>query len=110
MRDSYPAALVQVEVLAKRLEALIVYGHRRFQRRQIMVNFECFRSGASTTPRVRWIHAAFRGDAMVPVPPGAACHGAGFLDERLRRIALTGIPAFEADRVRRLCAKPTPRR
>ena len=32
--------LVQVEVLAKRLEALIVYGHRHFQRRQIMASFE----------------------------------------------------------------------
>jgi hypothetical protein len=42
--------------------------------------------------------------------PARACGGAGFLEERLRRIALTGIPALEADRVRRLCAPPTPRR
>ena len=40
MRDSYPAALVQVEVLAKRRKALLVWGHMHFQRRQIMSNFD----------------------------------------------------------------------
>src|SRR5688572_3546793 len=40
MRDSYPAALVQVEVLAKRRKALLVWGHGHFQRRQIMSNFD----------------------------------------------------------------------
>ena len=40
MRDSYPAALVQVEVLAKSRKALLVYGHLHFQRRQVMSNFD----------------------------------------------------------------------
>ena len=38
-RDSFPAALVQTEVLAKERRGLIVYGHPHFQRRQMMSNF-----------------------------------------------------------------------
>ena len=38
-RDSFPAALVQTEVLAKERRALIVYGHLHFQRRQMLSNF-----------------------------------------------------------------------
>ena len=37
-------------------------------------------------------------------PSAKSCAEAGYLDERLRRIALTGIPAFEAERARALCA------
>jgi hypothetical protein len=44
-----------------------------------------------------------------PTPPDA-CAGPGFLEERLRRIALTGIPAFEAERVKQLCARVPARR
>jgi hypothetical protein len=40
MRDTYPAALVQIEVLAKRRRALLVYGQLHFQRRNIMSNLE----------------------------------------------------------------------
>ncbi len=40
MRDTYPAALVQVEVLAKRRRALLVYGQLHFQRRNVMSNLE----------------------------------------------------------------------
>ena len=38
-RDSFPAALVQTEVIAKERRALIVYGHLHFQRRQMSSNF-----------------------------------------------------------------------
>jgi hypothetical protein len=38
-RDSFPAALIQTEVLAKERRGLIVYGHLHFQRRQMMSNF-----------------------------------------------------------------------
>lgn len=191
MRDSHPAALVQVEVLAKRRKGLLVYGHLHFQRRQILSNFEMSdwrmqtivslieRSsptrvftiwrlddelntvvpgieswprpslaitqgtalGAADVARLSprsTTRVSVRGEAMVPVPreewrslpvqeqldavlylgpqaqmtgtltPAKACADPGFLDERLRRIALTGIPSFEADRVRAICAGRTP--
>jgi len=185
MRDSYPAALVQVEVLAKRRKALLVWGHMHFQRRQIMSNFDMsdwrmqtivsLIERASPTkvftiwrldeeleklvPGMSWpvpslavtrgttlgetdvgrlstfpARMTFKGDAMVQVPkeqwlsmpveeqldavlylgpaarmteiitPAQACAQPGFLEERLRRITLTGIPAFEADRVKKVCA------
>ena len=186
MRDSYPAALVQVEVLAKRRKALLVWGHLHFQRRQIMSNFDMSdwrmqtivslierasparvftiwrlddeleqlvpgiaawpvpslaatrgtTLGGTDVARLSPAPArmAFKGDAPVPVPreqwislpveaqldavlylgpkvrmtditiPAVACAQPGFLEERLRRITLTGIPAFEADRVKAICA------
>ena len=192
MRDSHPAALIQLEVLAKRRKALIVYGHMHFQRRNIMSNLDMEDWRAQTivsliegaTParvysiwrmddQLRGIQPdisswptpslvavrdtslgaadvtaippartrmAFQNGAMAPVPmdqwrplaieeqldavlylgpsakmtevavPARACAGPGFLDERLRRIALTGIPTFEADRLKRLCAPEAPRR
>jgi hypothetical protein len=39
-RDSYPAALIQTEVLGKGRKGLIVYGHLHFQRRNVASNFE----------------------------------------------------------------------
>jgi hypothetical protein len=43
-------------------------------------------------------------DSRRPIEPSAEpCRRPGFLEERLRRIALTGIPRFEADSVRKLC-------
>jgi hypothetical protein len=43
---------------------------------------------------------------MTPiVAPAKACAEPGFLEERLRRIALTGIPTFEADVVKKVCAR-----
>jgi hypothetical protein len=38
-RDSFPAALIQTEVLAKQRRALIVYGHLHYQRLNMMTNF-----------------------------------------------------------------------
>jgi hypothetical protein len=39
-----------------------------------------------------------------PIAPSAEpCKRPGFLEERLRRIALTGIPKFEAENIQKLC-------
>jgi hypothetical protein len=187
MRDSFPAALLHTEVLAKRRKALIVYGALHFQRRQVLSNYEMTdwrmetivsaveRStpqrvfviwGVSDKPQAlvpdvtTWAApslALTRGTTLGatdfglfvpnrqrvtvengvlvplareqwrPLPledqvdavlylgptsamtdveaPARACAEPGFLEERLRRIALTGIPSFEADRLRRTCAK-----
>ena len=37
-------------------------------------------------------------------PSAAPCKRPGFLEERLRRIALTGIPKFEAENIQKLCS------
>ena len=183
-RDSFPAALVQTEIVAKRRKGLIVYGHLHFQRRNVSSNFETGdwrfetivslieRAGptrvfaiwrleedllqvfppASTWPvpafaavsgtalgaidvgrltpyrtRVRFVDdrpvpvakeqyatlpiqeqldavLLLGPDSLRPIEPSAEqCRRPGFLEERLRRIALTGIPKFEADFVRKLC-------
>jgi hypothetical protein len=48
--------------------------------------------------------------AMKQVPLSTAfCSDPRYIEERLRRIALTGIPPVEADRVRQLCAGATPK-
>jgi len=40
MRDSYPAALIQMEVIARERKALLVYGELHCQRKQVMANYE----------------------------------------------------------------------
>ena len=45
---------------------------------------------------------------QVPLSP-AICSDPRYIEERLRRIALAGIPHAEADRVRQLCAGATPK-
>ncbi len=183
-RDSYPAALIQTEVLAKGRKGLIVYGHLHFQRRNVGANFEMGdwraetivslieRAGptrvftiwrleealtnvfpeasgwqapaltpvAGTTlgaidmgrlttfpPRVRIVDGKLQPlpkdqyatlpveqqldallylgpDSRTPIAPSAEpCRRPGFLEERLRRIALTGIPKFEAEAIQKLC-------
>lgn len=186
MRASYPAALVQVEVLAKRRRALVVYGQLHFQRHNLMTNLVMDDPRAQTivsllersTPariftvwqfsdeltkvqadvatwpapsiaRVRGTRLgaadmaqlspirgrmSLRDGHLVPIPEaewrklpiedqldavlylgpqsamtttapsGARCAEPGYLEERLRRIALTGIPAFEAENARKVCA------
>ena len=48
--------------------------------------------------------------SMTQVPLSAAiCSDPRYIEERLRRIALTGIPRSEADRVKQLCAGAAPR-
>jgi hypothetical protein len=186
MRDSYPASLIQLEVLAKRRKALIVYGHLHFQRYQILSNldmsdwrmqtivslierssptrvftiwrlddeladaapdlatwpvpaFTATAGSALGAADIARIHPTperftFRGDERVAVPreqwaslpiekqfdavlylgprarmtriatPIEACTGSGFVEERVRRIGVAGVPAFEADNIRKLCA------
>ena len=186
-RDSYPAALVQTEIVAKRRRGLIVYGHLHFQRRNVASNFNMsdwrFQTIVSLIehagptrvfviwrlekdllqvfpPAATWPVPAFAGvagttlgaidvsrltayrarvrfvddkpvpvakeeyatlpiqeqldavlylgpDSRQPIEPSAEpCRRPGFLEERLRRITLTGIPKFEADFVRKLCGAP----
>lgn len=183
-RDSFPAALIQTEVIAKGRKALIVYGHLHFQRRNVATNFEmgdwrtetivslieragptrvftiwsldqpllavlpqasewpkpALASTAGTTlgaidvgrlttfpPRARIVNGRIEPlpkeqYATLPIeqqldavlylgaPPGAPiapssepCKQPGFLEERLRRIAVTGIPKFEAEAIQKLC-------
>ena len=187
-RDSYPAALIQTEILGKRRKGLIIYGHGHFQRRNIGSNFEMGdwraetivslieRAGPTRVFTIWRVDEAltnlFPGASQWPVPaiahvagttlgaldvsrlmPGVAprvglvdgkmvplpkdrystlpierqldavlylgppssepiapsaepCKRPGFLEERLRRIALTGIPKFEAEAIRKLCGGP----
>ena len=186
MRDSYPAALIQLEVLAKRRRALLVYGQLHFQRLNVMSNLDMqdwrmqtivsllerstptkvftiwnvddelatvqpdvaswrapslailrgttigvadakvfvptparftFGSGAPVeVPRDQWrsLRAEDQLDAVLYLGPRASikqvplsaamCSKRRYIEERLRRIALTGIPQAEAERVKQLCA------
>lgn len=185
-RDSYPAALIQTEILGKGRKALIIYGHLHFQRRNVGSNFEmvdwrsetivslleragptrvftiwrleeplltvwpeaagwpvpAFAAVAGTTlgtvdmgrlttfpsQRVRLVHGKIQAiprdqyamlpveqqlDAVLHLGPQsktsllqspAPCKRAGFLEERLRRIAITGLPKFEAENIQKLCS------
>ncbi len=187
-RDSFPAALVQSEVIAKQRRGLMVYGHLHFQRRQMSSNFfmddwraqtivslleragptrvftvwtladeltggfpdarswtrPAFAAVRGTSlgsldiarlfpnrPRMQFVDGAMKPLAAsdwapLPVeqqldaviyfgataedqrlqPSNAPCSRPGFLEERLRRITLTGIPRFEAETVQKLCATP----
>lgn len=187
-RDSFPAALVQTEVISRERRALIVYGHLHFQRRQMASNLvmddwrmqtivslieragptrvftiwnlgdeltgafpdakawprPAFAAVKGTTlggldiaalypkvPRAQiidgaikplareaWaplaveqqldavIHFGERADDTHVTPSKDVCTRPGFLAERLRRIALTGIPRFEAEAIEKLCAAP----
>jgi hypothetical protein len=40
LRDSYPAAVVQVEVLARKRKALLLYGFLHFQRKNVASNYD----------------------------------------------------------------------
>jgi len=48
MRDSFPAELIQREILAKGRRALIVYGQGHFQRRQLLSNYDMSHPAAQT--------------------------------------------------------------
>lgn len=184
-RDSYPAALIQTEVLGKGRKGLIIYGHLHFQRRNVGSNFDMVdwrtetivslieRAGptrvftiwrleeiltsvfpdaadwpvpalatvAGTSlgavdvgrltplPRFRIVNGkpemlakdqyatlpvAQQLDAVLhlgpdsrqPIAPSAEpCQRPGFVEERLRRIALTGIPKLEAENIQKLCGR-----
>ena len=187
-RDSFPAALIQTEVLAKERRALVVYGHMHFQRQQANSNFfmgdwraqtivslieragptrvftvwslgdeltgvfpeaaswprPAFAAVGGTSlgsvdvgrlypkrPRMQVANGQMKPlaanewavlpieqqlDAVLYFGPTAddvriqrsnePCSRPGFLQERLRRITLTGIPRFEAEAIEKLCAAP----
>jgi hypothetical protein len=187
LRDSYPAALIQLEVLARGRRALVVYGQLHFQRQNVMFNlnmndwrvqtivslleratparvFTIWNAddalaaiqpdvGSWPAPSLATLRGTtignadaaafvpalarfeFRGDTRVEVPReqwrslrsedqldavlylgprstirqvplnAAVCRDPNYIEERLRRIAVTGIPRAEADRVRQLCAE-----
>lgn len=188
MRDTYPAALIQVEVLAKQRRALVVYGQLHFQRKNVMSNLDMqdwrmqtivsllerstptkiftiwnfddelvalqpdvasWRAASlaiirgtilgaaditaftpmpvrmsfqndrpAQIPRDQWrsLRAEDQFDAVLYLGPRSAmtrlpmsptiCADSAYIAERLRRIALTGIPAAEAERVKQLCGIP----
>jgi hypothetical protein len=192
MRDSYPAALIQLEVLAKGRKALVVYGQLHFQRKNVMSNLDMgdwrmqtivslieratpakvftiwnvddalaalqpditswpaprlstirgttigaadvtafvpspkrFTFRADTikeVPRDQWrsLRAEDELDAVLYLGPRSAmkevplsdriCANPRYVEERLRRIAVAGIPSEEADRVRRLCGSAAKRK
>lgn len=188
LRDSYPAALIQVEVLAKQRRALVLYGQLHFQRKSIFANYvmtswqaqtivSLIESATSTKvftvwevdaiadvqpsvsawkiPSVSLIRGttlgavdfavyrpvksrfAVKDGQMVQVsqdqwrvlkaeeqldavlylgPPAnmrvrashemapALCSEPGFLEVQLSRIALAGVPTFEAENLKKYCA------
>ena len=192
MRDSYPAALIQLEVLAKQRRALLVYGQLHFQRQNVMSNldmqdwrmqtivslveratptrvftiwnvddqlaptqvdlttwrapslaivrgttigaldataftpsparFKFEGDKPNEIPRDQWrsLRAEDQLDAVLYLGPrstmrevplsSAICADRRYVEERLRRIALTGIPRAEADRVTQMCAGVAPKK
>jgi hypothetical protein len=188
MRDSYPAALIRLEVLAKERHALLLYGQLHYQRQNVLSNFQMDawqaqtivslleRSGPTRVFTI-WAHPhladlqadvaswrvpslatvrgtvlgavdassfvaegigstrfAVRDGRIMPIPrrewrtlrtedqldavlflgppsamtearlPPTVCSQPGYLDMRLKRIALAGIPQAEADKLKELCA------
>ena len=184
MRDSYPASLIQVEVLARQRRALVVYGQLHYQRKNVMSNMDMsdwrmqtiISLIASSSPAkiftiwnvddglaavqpdiATWrapslailrgtklgaaditavtptpVRFAFQGETSVQIPReqwrplraedqldavlylgprstltqapiSPICADRRYIEERLRRIALTGIPPAEAERVKQHC-------
>jgi hypothetical protein len=185
MRDSHPAALIMLEVLAKQRRALLVYGHLHYQRKNVLSNLDMYDwrmqtivsliesatpakifsiwqlgdelkavqpdveswkapslaiirgttlgaaditafqpspmrmkfegSKPAPIPREEWrkLRAEDQFDAVLYFGPNSAmtqmplsariCSDTRYVAERLRRIALTGVPPVEAERVKKLC-------
>ena len=184
MRDAYPAAVLQTEVIAKRRRALLVYGTGHLQRRQVMANFEMADwraqtivsllekagptpvftiAGAKSKQASGWrppamavmrdttlgaadaseffgppARFAIRDGKMAPLPENqwrklraedqfdgvlylgpasqteseplspALCAEPGYVQMRLKRISLAGLPPPEVDRVKKLCGDRSP--
>jgi hypothetical protein len=185
MRDSYPAALITVEVLARKRRALVLYGHGHFQRRNVHANFDMtdwraqtivsllersgpvevfsiwryaevaqiqpnaaswrvpslavlrgtslgavdasryFGWGTRSTvedskivpvPRDQWksLRAEDQFDAVLYLGPPSAmtrskwspalCSDSAYMAMRLKRIAMSGLPKAEAERLKKYCA------
>jgi hypothetical protein len=184
MREWYPAAVLQLEVLAKGRRALLVYGNGHLQRRNVMSNYEMtdrrthsivsvlehatgtrvfviWRIGGGEkiqpdiaswpAPRLAMVRGtvlgaadfaeyspgsrfAIRNGEVVPLPQSewrvvraeeqidavlylgpqssftesklsrARCADQAYIDMRLKRIALAGLPPAETDALKRHCA------
>jgi len=193
MRDSYPAAVIQLEVLAKQRRALVLYGQLHFQRKNLFSNYDMrswqaqtvvsLLEGATPTkvftiwqedleklpvdvsswrvPSLALIRGtalgaadftlynpspparfAVRDGKTVPIPreewrsmraedqvdavlylgpassmrnrpsheiPPALCFEPGSVEMQLKRIALSGVPQFEADRLKAYCTAQGPK-
>jgi hypothetical protein len=190
MRDAYPAALIQLQVLAKERRALLVYGQLHFQRTNVQSNYDMQHWWAQTivslieratpsrvftiwgapdlaalqanvaswrtpslaivrgtalgaadmtayfspptritfqdgnrvpVPREEWrsLRAEDQFDAVLYLGPPSAmtqaplspalCAEPGYLQTRLKRIALSGLPQAEADRLTQHCATVAPK-
>ena len=188
MRDTFPADLIQKEVLSKGRKALLTYGQMHFQRKNLNANYESegpaqtivsrlentygakvftiftadvstlqpdaaswpspslaivrgtvlgaadftvyypseaigrfpIKDGkpdfASPIPREQWktLRAEDQFDAVLYTGPGtsprididpARCADTAEFDEHLRRFAVSGVPAFESDRLKALCSR-----
>jgi hypothetical protein len=185
MRDAYPAALIQLEVIARHRRALLVYGLGHFQRKNVGSNFVMDHWQAQTivsllersgptrvftiwgskelvaiqpdvaswrvpglatirgtvlgradaarffswpnrftvqdgktvpVPKDQWrsLPAEEQFDAVLYLGPPSAmteaqwspalCADAAYMEMRLKRIAVSGIPQAEADRLKKYCA------
>jgi hypothetical protein len=179
MRDAYPAAVLQIQVIANKRRALLVYGTGHLQRKNVLSNFEMAdwrsqtlvslveRAGPTrvftiagakerhaagwqppalapiggtalgaldaseyfgpprrfvvhdgkvvpvTREEWRMLRAEEQFDAVLylgPPPPteadplsGKLCAEPGYVEMRLMRIALAGLPPPEVERVKKLC-------
>jgi hypothetical protein len=61
MRETYPADLIQREVLAKHRRALVVYGDGHLQRKQVLANYDM------TSPQAQTIISLLEGTAATKV-------------------------------------------
>jgi hypothetical protein len=192
MRDAYPAALIQLEVIAKQRRALVVYGSGHLQRKNVLSNYRMDAWQAQTlvsliessgptrvftvwgagdvaasiqadvaswrpaslaivrgtmlgaadaaryfaggtrvmvldgkftpVPEREWrsLRAEEQFDAVLYLGPSSAmtharwsptlCADAAYMEMRLKRIALSGIPQIEADRLKEYCVSLTPKK
>jgi hypothetical protein len=93
MREWHPAALIQLEVLARGRRALLVYGLGHLQRKNVHSNFEIKVCRAQTILSLA--------EAESCDDPRHRAH----MNMRLTRIEVTGIPPAEAERLKKHCAE-----
>lgn len=56
-RDTYPADLIEREVLAKHRRALVIYGDMHLQRKQLLANYESEGLAQTVVSRLETVHA-----------------------------------------------------
>jgi hypothetical protein len=114
MREWHPSALIQLEVLARGRRALLVYGLGHFQRKNVHSNFE-MEDWRAQTEQWKLRRAEEQFDALLYLGPEDAmtesrwspslCSDSAYMNMRLTRIAVSGIPPAEAERLKKYCAK-----